>query len=1308
MAHRGGKDKRRSQKRSTKKSQPDKILLHREDEAEWDETRHGARAGRGFTFQHLIGAWLAAGIHSGDVEGAQLVPEGLEDLSIDGSVSFQIQVKSRIDRRGPFSPREAAAAVLATWNAHRSRNRPDDQLVVVLERDIDGCVLPRRFGTSIASIDGSAVFLSALAALADKQGLAASEVELVSTKVWIMALPWSEAASEITVRLQQRHTTTPTGVLRLVERELTAAVQEAAAENASRSLYDRAALSRTTIASLISKTIELVDLTSLESAIRDGICEPVDAAAQSMDGLRYYEGIGTQPSHVASGLVVPSDETNQAVLTGCSEAGAVILHGPSGVGKSAALWSVASAAPGILWFRIRRLLQTDVDDIVRLARAWGADAASPVGFLIDTAGIGQFGGWRDLLREASAMPGLYLVATARNEDLRILGDLRGCVAVEVVLSEQMAAQIFEGLVNSGATDVAHWAEAFEASRGLTMEFTHILTRGARLQQVIDDQIRDRLEAGRDIELDILAVCGVAGRWGASMPVDQLREQLQASTFDIRRAIERLATEHMLIEDAGHLTALHRLRSVAITSAVHRNPPPTISDSVRRALTAMATTEIARFTADMITDLPDLAQVVVGMAVQDAANPTRFMEYLHGLRLASFSRLAIRWVEIANAHKIERSKQALLFQLAISRIDVGIFPERLRVAIEEMVSISADGFAEVLLSRLEPDALGTLLTNAGLSEIAQLLSELREADGAHVAGLIAATKSPQFSTRIRGATLEHVSEIIAAAMTVDTELAIALGDAAGGRATLLKRFGEETPWILESRIDRVSGAEVGFARILQHSDPDQDDHSQTVATGRRMLRLFPEIDAVDVKVLLPGGHELLIDDHNFASTGLTRRNDVTEREVLWNRERILRSKILVAQSDTSRLQTALGLIRRLVEPTRAISQSTVAGGLGSTDPHDLAAAINGIGSEASNIGPEYSSRLDAAGNLEIVDHVSGFITDLTENLFRRLAESPDGFVSLAAHLQDAILSKSISGMKSQRWSLVGLSSYPPELDELEEILRQLHAVLYECGREPTSAASILNRARSARREWALGRGAEEARRLSRLAVERDNSQFESVLSALPAASALFVDREPWSPRSRTVLYETPSISEWPLHLEQVVSLLTDHAESIGVDCIVVPTYKGEVLGGMQVRVYRGKAWPGAELADILLPLAETPLSTQFRLAVDALSQLYSMRDLPQAQFQIPLIADKKTEANDALAGATDAIKAIANDSVIQAIFNLIDQLTLAVDDAKSQNLASALVAGVLTDSANGIAEITAAGLLALEWDLNRAAALAKFN
>ena len=47
---------------------------------------------------------------------------------------------------------------------------------------------------------------------------------------------------------------------------------------------------------------------------------------------------------------------------------------------------------------------------------------------------------------------------------------------------------------------AHWQEAFQRSDGLTLEFTHLLTRGRRLRDVIEDQVRQRVNQERHGEL----------------------------------------------------------------------------------------------------------------------------------------------------------------------------------------------------------------------------------------------------------------------------------------------------------------------------------------------------------------------------------------------------------------------------------------------------------------------------------------------------------------------------------------------------------------------------------------------------------------------------------------------------------------------------------------------------------------------------------------------------------------------------------------------------------------------------------------
>ena len=103
---------------------------------------------------------------------------------------------------------------------------------------------------------------------------------------------------------------------------------------------------------------------------------------------RFYAGVATQPVHVASGLVVRRPDVIEEVLSGLDERCAVVITGPSGVGKSAVLWTVPLERRGVVWFRVRRLAAGDVPAIVRLARAYCVSPDVPVGFLVDSAGTG--------------------------------------------------------------------------------------------------------------------------------------------------------------------------------------------------------------------------------------------------------------------------------------------------------------------------------------------------------------------------------------------------------------------------------------------------------------------------------------------------------------------------------------------------------------------------------------------------------------------------------------------------------------------------------------------------------------------------------------------------------------------------------------------------------------------------------------------------------------------------------------------------------------------------------------------------------
>ena len=135
--------------------------------------------------------------------------------------------------------------------------------------------------------------------------------------------------------------------------------------------------------------------------------------------------------------------------------------------------------------------------------------------------------------------------------------------VQLRLDQVLAARIHGELARREATSAAHWLEAYEQSDGLTLEYTHLLTRGQRLRDVLAEQVRARAREGRDAELAVVAVVAAAHRWGATVPVSGLASALGITEADLSRALRRLIEEHVLRREGDRLAGLHPLRSAVL-------------------------------------------------------------------------------------------------------------------------------------------------------------------------------------------------------------------------------------------------------------------------------------------------------------------------------------------------------------------------------------------------------------------------------------------------------------------------------------------------------------------------------------------------------------------------------------------------------------------------------------------------------------------------------------------------------------------------------------------------------------------------
>lgn len=609
------------------------------DEALWGASRSGAWAGRGFHFQHAVGAWLAAKVGAGFIE-AVVVPEGFEDVSLEGvggEAPWHVQAKSRGEDSGLFPVHEAVDDILDSWAKHLVRGESDSRLVVVFERGVRGEVLPTGLDASVPTLaesspDGSKLVNS----LKDKcghDGLSEADTDLLLSSVVAVGVAWDQVTDETAASIGEV-VVLPRLSLRVGADLLVGVVARASAENASRRHADRRRLDKTEIVGEIVRFAEQIDVESLEAAIGDGVCELFTCGVEELDeGGRFYEGEATQPFHVASGLVMRRPDVLEKILSSLRDRFAVVITGPSGVGKSAVLWTVPRELPGVVWFRVNRLTVENVPVILRLARANGVSTRTSLGFLVDSAGTGHFRGWERLRAEAAAVPGMVLVATARNEDLTVLGSLTECATIAVQLDQHSAEMIHRGLVLRGATGEAHWQEAFERSDGLTLEFTHLLTRGRRLRDVIEDQARQRVIEERHSELRVLALASTADRWSAAIATTDVARLCGLSDEELQGALYRLRAEHLVVETNGWIGGLHQLRSSAICEAVHAVPPPTLDETITRLIPVVPVSQLQRFVAALLIDTPEARSIISNTARELAADLERLAGCIQGLRLA---------------------------------------------------------------------------------------------------------------------------------------------------------------------------------------------------------------------------------------------------------------------------------------------------------------------------------------------------------------------------------------------------------------------------------------------------------------------------------------------------------------------------------------------------------------------------------------------------------------------------------------------------------------------------------------------------
>jgi hypothetical protein len=1295
---------------------------------QWRGTRSGAWASRGFDFQHTVAAWLAARLIAGDLQAQALIPEGLEDITIESEASRHVQVKSRGEHLGPFPPGRASSHIVDAWLRHRERSDKFDSLTVVLERGIEGETGLGDFDRPLReSLEQESALRVSIAATVDKRGLGESDLQELLDRTVVFGASWASLEESSITLLGTAFERLRPAALNYFARELRAITAEIARLNAPVIDYaGRQSLDRTELVRRSQQFIEQVDLEALEGAITLGLCSPLSLTEELYDD-RFYEGVATQPGHVVAGLVVPRPDLMGETLAAVLETSSVILTGPSGVGKSALLWSVPHALPGVLWFRVNRLAAADVPEVLRLCRSHRVSDANPIGLLIDAAGTGQFSGWAQLREEAATTPGLLIISTARHEDLISLGDLSGCTTISVALDEGAAEAIFNGLRNRNATDSPHWREAFEQAEGLTLEFTHLLTRGERLGSVINDQVRRRISEQRNVELELLSLSATADRWSVTLPVGKAAEACGVSQIELRGPLARLAEEHLLVERDGTISGVHQVRSVAISHAIHDQPPPTLEHTISRLLPALTPEQVKRFIPNALRDEPQLDQLIHDVAQTERNDVVGLTAYLRGLRLFDFYERAVSWTGIAERYGIPPANQALAQLCAITdTVLPDLFPDEFNRGVSDMAAMPGPSRGSALIAAIGAQQLaGALVTADDVGLANELLFELQGSEvDISTECRSALSPSSALAKAMQRAPIEQIANILATAHSLDSNLAQTLIESCGGDSAIEAKIRSADPWIVDLRIDESLDQAVAYARILHVSDAIHGDaHDRVVALGRLLLRCFPRTSHVDVKIVLPGGYDYQINGHQLGSTNLRRKYDHSELEVAWNQERMRVANAVLGATDTERLAAAFPLLEPASRLTRIVCNTFTAGDVGHIDPNQLADEINALGEGANQIRPRIDGRPRAlnidgdetSGSL-ITDPLSGLVTDLTSNVFPRLTRL-DNPAALAAHISDHVIAKSLRGAQQEPWHLLGYDTFPNSLLTLEADLHSLLAVVAAVAAD-SSAKAVLGRAgRAGQRQGALGRAADAARILTKRRLQARKAELEKVGKGIGWRVRAYMpkgDRYQLVPE-RLITIDVPSLIDWGKALEEIGVALKG-AGLAGEKFILVPIRNGRPVESLTMSLISSLV-PAGALGPWGMELAqphETPLTRAFDKAVASVQVASGVLSLPESQRANGAVAQVMEDAKKGFARSRRIIEQAPPDSVTEQIARLLDALDegLTSEEACESvggDIASQLVRMVTEGHQTELTiALTAVRLMALEWDIDRDAAPGVFD
>lgn len=1217
----------------------------------WKTTRSGPRSARGYHFQDAIAAWLATSLLSSS-KATRIVPESWEDVTLEGEQWLHLQIKSRQDSRGPFSIKEVESFIKKMWSEHRERivlNIQSDKMLLILEKPVSGINLAAGQSHVLTSLpEWEELHTRITSGCSDP-----AAIELLASQTMIQIIDEREACSYGHSKIVTLKSTYPAAAA-LALQAIRSALVEATDSNAASTMPSRpAGLTASDIMRLIDNTLELVDHEALGEAVEVGDCELVDFLTIDTN-LAYYEGISAQPSHISAGLATERPDIVEPALAHLRRGKSVIFTGPSGIGKSTTLWLTARDATEIIWYRICASATTSsIQRIRRLITGAHPNQTRPVGLILDGISRSQATLWDLLVREAASNAAVILLGSVRTEDLFLIETREETATIPVSLDEETAANIHTHLRTRMETISPHWREAFEQAHGLTMEFTHILAKGDRLESVLTQQVDQRIRECREIELSLIRLVATADQWGASVPISVLSHLVTDPSHSLRTALRRLTAEHVLHEDNGRLRGMHQLRSRFLALAVHASPPPPLQTTVAELLQKlpaedMRTVLIGALSENAIND-KDVLEILAGRINESSGLVAReiFVAGATALREVEYRRRITAWDAVFREAGTPPPLRPIAIQLSmVNDFDLTSLVDQVKQALPQLKVHTTANFqlGHDFLEELGADFVATLLVSqSSISDAMEVLKSLLGTGATIKKETALRLGSTPLGETLMACSADVLGELLLTSYEIDSALYELLLENLGGRSQLLDRLREYSPWVFSTTLVKEDNEEIPHVRALYISEKVHltDPERFNIELAKTVARLFPDVQFVDVRTLQPGELPIGPSDWSVAEKRLNNKYMFSEASIAW-RQTIMRVAAYAygIPSRTDRAALAVRIIKKIARFLQFLGIIFARGSKRSADIAQASEIQENLRKLLRSVLPVTPDALtNRRESLTPADSLHTLTDGVISNMVPRMFSENDDKMPLAAYVYNTLLSALRKVETTEDWYLVDFDPTNTVTD-IDEILTHLAQVFYQVGVSaalPPSyieiakagpSGSALARLSGMCREAELRRGAET---LLALSEQLDDAGIQHQFSTSDNSDQ--VDAI-WPRYELVIAIELSSILDWVESHKVVNDIVVDHfsGRTERPDTLIVPTFNGLPINQLCVRSLENESYP-TELPEHLKrsigAAHQTPLYASLTEALDCLDSLSGLNVLASYRDTSPLQGQRHQIMNSAL-------------------------------------------------------------------------------